>query len=61
METRWGQEITVFEQNKSISELSRVGDPVVVHWNHEHTFGLDGGEDINAGVQHSVLELEGAE
>jgi len=58
VQTPWGQEITVFEQNVAISELSRVGDPVVVHWNHEFTFGLDGGEDINAGVELSVLEME---
>ena len=26
------------------------GAPVVLHWNPEHTFGLDAGQDIDAGL-----------
>ena len=38
--TTWGDEWTVFEQNRS-AELLTVGDEVVVHWAPEHTFGLE--------------------
>ena len=38
--TSWGEEWTVFEQNRS-SEILRPGDDVVMHWAPEHTFGLD--------------------
>jgi spermidine/putrescine transport system ATP-binding protein len=37
--TSWGDEWTVFEQNRS-AEILRPGDEVVVHWAPEHTFGL---------------------
>ena len=38
--TTWGDEWTVFEQNRSADLLS-VGDEVIVHWSPEHTFGLE--------------------
>ena len=38
--TSWGEEWTVFEQNRS-SEILRPGDDVVMYWAPEHTFGLD--------------------
>ena len=38
--TSWGDEWTVFEQNRS-ADILRPGDEVVVHWASEHTFGLD--------------------
>lgn len=38
--TSWGDEWTVFEQNRS-ADILRPGDEVVVHWAPEHTFGLD--------------------
>lgn len=38
--TTWGDEWTVFEQNRS-ADLLTMGDEVVVHWAPEHTFGLD--------------------
>lgn len=37
----WGQELTVFEQNDIVGDRSAVGDPVVLHWAVEHTFGLE--------------------
>lgn len=37
----WGQELTVFEQNDIVGDRSAVGDPVVMHWAVEHTFGLE--------------------
>jgi spermidine/putrescine transport system ATP-binding protein len=56
----WGQELMVFEQNLVVGERVRTGDEVVVHWSPDHSFGLDGGEDITAGVEPDVLELEQA-
>jgi spermidine/putrescine transport system ATP-binding protein len=44
----WAQNITVFEQNVIVGDRSSVGDPVVVHWAPEHTFGLAGGETLLA-------------
>ena len=38
--TTWGDEWTVFEQNRSVN-LLHPGDEVVIHWAPEHTFGLD--------------------
>jgi spermidine/putrescine transport system ATP-binding protein len=44
----WAQSITVFEQNVIVGDRSSVGDPVLVHWAAEHTFGLAGGETLLA-------------
>lgn len=38
--TTWGDEWTVFEQNRSV-DLLQPGDEVVIHWAPEYTFGLD--------------------
>lgn len=59
VQSAWGQELIVFEQNMIVGDRCDVGDDVIVHWAPEHTFGLDGGQDVNAGVEASVLELEG--
>jgi spermidine/putrescine transport system ATP-binding protein len=40
VEAPWGQVLNVFEQNVIVGDRSEVGDPVVVHWAPEHTFGL---------------------
>jgi spermidine/putrescine transport system ATP-binding protein len=56
--TPWDQEIIVFEQNVVVGDRSEVGDEVVIHWSPRHTFGLDGAEGTNAGVDPDVLELE---
>lgn len=40
--TPWGQELTVFEQNAIVGDRSAVGDPVILHWEPVHTFGLAG-------------------
>ncbi len=58
--TPWGQELSVFEQNRVVGDRSAVGDAVIVHWAPEHTFALDGAEDITAGIEASVLDLEAA-
>ncbi|MEY3736698.1 MAG: hypothetical protein RLZZ251_414, partial [Actinomycetota bacterium] len=46
----WGQELVVFEQNDEGLHDLRVGDNVSVEWDSEHTFALDGAQDIYAGA-----------
>ena len=46
----WDQEIVVFEQNDEGLHDLRVGDKVSIEWDAEHTFALDGAQDINAGA-----------
>lgn len=58
---RWGQELIVFEQNVIVGDRCDVGDEVVMHWAPEHSFGLDGSQDVYAGVEPAVLELEAAQ
>ena len=41
VEAPWGQSLNVFEQNVIVGDRSSVGDPVIVHWAPEHTFGLE--------------------
>ncbi len=41
VEAPWGQVLNVFEQNVIVGDRCNVGDPVVVHWAPEHTFGLE--------------------
>ena len=58
--TPWDQELTVFEQNVIVGDRCSVGDEVLLHWATEHTFGLDGAQDVHAGVLPEVLDLEAA-
>ena len=58
VETPWGQSIIAFEQNSIVGDRCELGDPVVLGWAPEHTFGLDPAEGLNAGLDHAVLELE---
>ncbi|WP_165988739.1 ABC transporter ATP-binding protein [Streptomyces sp. YIM 98790] len=51
-----GTELTVYEQNVEHDGRLVPGAEVVLHWNPEHTFGLDGTEDIHSGT----VELDGA-
>lgn len=46
----WGQELIAFEQNLSESDRPRVGEAVVLSWEPGFTFGLDGSDDLEAGV-----------
>ncbi len=46
VETPWGQDVTVFEQNVIVGDRCNVGDPVVMHWSPDHTFGLAGGQTL---------------
>jgi len=47
----WGQELMVFAQNLGMGGLQAVGSRVILCWEPEHTFGLDGAEDASAGVE----------
>ena len=53
VQTSWGEEITVFEQNTVVGDRSRVGDSVEVHWAPDHAFGLDG-----SGLAPAAVETE---
>jgi spermidine/putrescine transport system ATP-binding protein len=44
-----GQELTVFEQNTGARAPMATGDRVSLHWARDHTFALDGSQDIHAG------------
>ena len=58
--TAWSQELIVFEQNSIVGDRCDVGDEVIVHWSPVHTFGLDGRQDLSAGVPAEVRELREA-
>ena len=55
--TPWGQELIAFEQNMNSAERPRVGESVTASWEPGHTFGLDGGDDLNAGIDDDLLEV----
>ncbi len=50
LKTPWDLELIAFEQNDEGLHDLHVGDNVSVEWDPEHTFGLDGSQDINAGA-----------
>ena len=60
--TDWGQELVCFEQNLAAGEHVRAGDRVRLAWDPAHTFGLDGAEEIDAGIEGEIkaLDLRGA-
>jgi spermidine/putrescine transport system ATP-binding protein len=47
----WGQEVTVFAQNRGVGDVVSVGERVVLSWAPEHMFGLDGAQDPAAGAE----------
>lgn len=51
VDTPWGQELGVFEQNVVVGDRCDVGDEVVLHWAPAHTFGLDGSAGATAGSE----------
>jgi spermidine/putrescine transport system ATP-binding protein len=53
----WGQEIIAFEQNLSAGDRPRVGERVTLSWDPSHAFGLDGSDDLNAGVDRDVRDV----
>ncbi len=55
--TPWGQELIAFEQNMTSGDRPAVGSTVTVSWLPEHSFGLDGSDDLNAGIDGDVREV----
>jgi spermidine/putrescine transport system ATP-binding protein len=55
-----GQELTVFEQNTGIRPPIAAGQEVDLHWAREHTFALDGSQDIHAGDETYDASAVGA-
>ena len=53
----WGQELICFEQNIKVGDRCSVGDDVILYWAPEHTFGLDGAEGLNAGMDPAAVRL----
>jgi spermidine/putrescine transport system ATP-binding protein len=53
----WGQEVIAFEQNLSAGSRPRVGEQVTLSWDPLHTFGLDGNDDLNAGLDRELREV----
>ena len=49
--TPWGQELMVFEQNRSSASIHRPGDRVSLSFAAEHTFALDASQDSEAGIE----------
>ena len=56
--TGWNQELIVFEQNMLVGDRRAVGDEVIVHWATEHTFGLDGHQNLKSDVSPDVVEAQ---
>ena len=48
----WGQEVMVFAQNLGSGGLVVRGTEVTLSFDPAHTFALDGGQDVLAGVEH---------
>ena len=55
--TPWGQELIAFEQNMSAGDRPRVGETVEMSWEPSHSFGFDGGANVNAGIEEDLLEV----
>ena len=51
IESEWGRTISCFEQNLDVEKRVVVGENVTIAWEIDNTFGLDGGEDLEAGVE----------
>jgi spermidine/putrescine transport system ATP-binding protein len=51
VETTWGQELMVFEQNDGTSPRRSIGERIYLNWEAAHTFALDAAEDAHAGVE----------
>ncbi|WP_250289003.1 ABC transporter ATP-binding protein [Streptomyces atroolivaceus] len=50
VESPAGTSLQVYEQNIERDSRLAAGADVVLHWNPEHTFGLDAAQSINAGA-----------
>jgi len=56
-----GGRLSVFSQNLGVGGDARPGDSVHLAWAPQHTFGLNGDEDTQAGLEELEAELRPAE
>jgi spermidine/putrescine transport system ATP-binding protein len=47
----WGPELTVFAQNVGVGGVLRPGTEVILSWEPDHAFALDGDQDATAGAE----------
>lgn len=52
VESEWGRTISCFEQNLDVEKRVVVGEHVTLAFEIDNTFGLDGGEDLEAGTEY---------
>jgi spermidine/putrescine transport system ATP-binding protein len=58
IESEWGRTISCFEQNLDVEKRVVVGENVKVAFEIDNTFGLDGGEDLEAGIEQLDPDLD---
>jgi spermidine/putrescine transport system ATP-binding protein len=52
VESDWGRTVSCFEQNLDVEKRVVVGENVTLAFEIDNTFGLDGGEDLEAGTEY---------
>jgi spermidine/putrescine transport system ATP-binding protein len=52
VESEWGRTVSCFEQNLDVEKRVVVGENVTLAFEIDNTFGLDGGEDLEAGTEY---------
>jgi spermidine/putrescine transport system ATP-binding protein len=52
IESEWGRTVSCFEQNLDVEKRVVVGERVTLAFEIDNTFGLDGGEDLEAGTEY---------
>jgi spermidine/putrescine transport system ATP-binding protein len=58
VESEWGRTISCFEQNLDVEKRVVVGENVKIAFEIDNTFGLDGGEDLEAGIEQIDPDLD---
>ena len=58
IESEWGRTISCFEQNLDVEKRVVVGEKVTLAWDIDNTFGLDGGDDLDAGTAYLGEDAE---
>ena len=58
IESAWGRTVSCFEQNLDVEKRVVVGENVTLAWDIDNTFGLDGGEDLEAGTEYLGEDAE---
>jgi len=58
VESEWGRTVSCFEQNLDVEKRVVVGENVKIAFEIDNTFGLDGGEDLEAGIEQIDPDLD---